>query len=422
MHSVNILARFFAIQLSELLRENESFANFVATMEIGRLNYGFPAEILKQTRTPYYYYDMELLRDTIGQLLQHIQGRPWTVHYALKANGNPRILAEIVKSGLGADLVSGGELQAAIEAGFAPERLAFSGVGKTDWEIRLGLEHEIGCFNVESVPELEVISALATEMGRTARIAIRVNPDIDAHTHKYITTGTADNKFGISLEMLPEVVDYARRLPGIHLRGLHFHIGSQLTDMQPYAMLCDTVNRIQDDFEARGIRFESINVGGGLGIDYEHPDEHPFAPFESYFDTFKNRLRLREGQQLHFELGRSLVAQCGTLISRVVYVKENRNKRFVILDAGMSDLLRPALYQAHHLIQNLTSVHAESDTYDIVGPICESSDVFERDCRLPVTARGDLIAIRSAGAYGESMSSTYNMRHLPAAHFSSPSH
>ena len=265
---------------------------------------------------------------------------------------------------------------------------------------------------------MDVISALATEMDKTANIAIRVNPDIDAHTHRYITTGTADNKFGVSMEMIEQIVDHAISLPNIHLCGLHFHIGSQITSMQPYQMLCDTINRLQDRFEQRGINFEAINVGGGLGIDYERPEEHPITLFEDYFGLFRQRLRLRKGQQLHFELGRSIVAQCGSLISRVVYVKENRNKRFVILDAGMTDLLRPALYQARHVIQNLTSFSERTETYDVVGPICESSDVFARDCSLPVRQRGDLMAIRSAGAYGESMASTYNMRKLPTAVFS----
>ncbi len=382
-----------------------------------RLNFRFPIETLQAQRTPFYYYDMGLLRDTLRKINRIIDGKPFKVHYALKANENARILDEMVKAGLGADLVSGGEMKAALAAGFKPVDMAYAGVGKTDWEILLGLENEIGCFNVESVPEMEVISALAAETGRTARIAIRVNPDIDAHTHKYITTGTADNKFGISLEQLPEVVSLARSLPNIHLRGLHFHIGSQLTDMKPYSMLCDTINRLQDEFEGQGVHFEIINVGGGLGIDYEQPDSHPIADFEQYFGIFDQHLQLRPGQELHFELGRSIVAQCGSLISRVLYVKHSRDKRFVILDAGMNDLIRPALYQASHLVQNLTSLSDEHDTYDVVGPICESSDVFVRDYRLPLTQRGDLIAIRSAGAYGESMASCYNMHPLPGTFF-----
>ena len=368
-------------------------------------------------KTPFYYYDTQLLRETINQLKQHAQGLPAVIHYAVKANGNHRILKEIADAGLAADLVSGGEVKAALAAGFDPQMMAYAGVGKTDWEIRLGLEQHIGCFNVESVPEMDVINQLALEADCIAPIAIRVNPDIDAHTHRYITTGTAENKFGITLEELPAVIEHAIALPHIHLRGLHFHIGSQLTLMEPYRMLCDKVNELQDFYEQRGVRFEIINVGGGLGIDYGRPDLYPIADFERYFAVFKQHLHLRPGQQLHFELGRAIVAQCGSLISRVLYVKHNRDKSFVILDAGMTDLIRPALYEAHHQVQNLTSVTHEHELYDIVGPICESSDVFARDCSLPLTQRGDLIAIRSAGAYGESMASTYNMQPLPPAHF-----
>ena len=385
-----------------------------------RNNYGFAMDVVEQTPTPFYYDDMDVLHKTLQEIKRFIEGYPYTVHYAVKANGNPQILNTIAKHGIGADLVSGGEVTAAVEAGFKPSDLTFSGVGKTDREIRIGLEYGVGCFNVESIPELEVINQLAGEMGKTAHIAIRVNPDIDAHTHRYITTGTADNKFGINLEVLDEVVCHAIALPHIHLRGLHFHIGSQITLMKPYVMLCETVNRLLDHFEQQGISFEMVNVGGGLGIDYDAPDERPMADFASYFGIFKRHLRLRPGQRLHFELGRAIVCTCGSLISRVVFVKENRNKKFVILDAGMTDLIRPALYEAHHTIQNLTSNNIdEQETYDVVGPVCESSDVFGHDYQLPVTRRGDIIAIRSAGAYGESMASCYNMRQLPAAVFHS---
>ena len=374
---------------------------------------GFPVQILQQQTTPFYYYDLDLLEATLDEIKRQTSGMNYKVHFAVKANGNPRLLKTIASHGLGADLVSGGEIRAALEAGFAPEAMNYSGVGKTDWEIRLGLSHAIGCFNIESLPELEVINELAYEMGTTAQVAIRVNPDIDAHTHKYITTGKAGNKFGIGIEVLDDLVSRAMELPCIHLRGLHFHIGSQITQMEPFVMLCDKVNGLLNHFEAKGIDFELINVGGGLGIDYVAPDEHPMPDFRSFFDTFKRCLHLREGQQLHFELGRSIVAGCGSLISRVVFVKESRDKRFVILDAGMTDLIRPALYEANHKVMNLTASGEGEEVYDVVGPVCESSDVFAHDCRLPMTRRGDLIAIRSAGAYGESMSSTYNMRQLP---------
>ena len=389
-------------------------------MANGQQKSRFAMDIIKQTDTPFYYYDMDVLMNTLAEINRQIEGFPYVVHYAVKANGNPLILKEISKQNFGADLVSGGEIEAAVQAGFNPQHMTFSGVGKTDWEIRAGLSHGIGCFNVESVPELDVINEIAHEMDTVAHIAIRVNPDIDAHTHKYITTGTADNKFGINIEVLDEVIDHALCLPHVNLRGLHFHIGSQITLMQPYVMLCETINGLLDHYEEQGIHFEMVNVGGGLGIDYEHPDEQPMPDFKAYFDTFKHCLHLRPEQRLHFELGRAVVGGCGSLISRVVFVKETRNKKFVILDAGMTDLIRPALYSAHHQIQNLT-VGADNqlgvETYDVVGPVCESSDVFAHDCELPVTRRGDIIAIRSAGAYGESMASRYNMRRLPGSVF-----
>ena len=378
--------------------------------------HGFAMDLVEQTATPFYYYDLDLLHATLDEINRQIQGHPFKVHYAVKANGNPRILREIAESGLGTDLVSGGEVKAAIAAGFDPREMTFSGVGKTDWEIRLGIENGIGCFNVESIPELEVINQLAGEMGKKAGITFRVNPDIDAHTHKYITTGTADNKFGISIEALDQVIRHALTLPHVNLRGLHFHIGSQIIEMQPYVMLCETINRLLEHYDEQGIHFEMINVGGGLGIDYNDPDTHPLPDFEEYFGTFKRLLKLRPNQLLHFELGRAIVGECGSLISHVVFVKETRNKKFVILDAGMSDLIRPALYEAHHNIENITApANGPKEKYDVVGPICESSDTFGKDEVLPVTRRGDLVALRSAGAYGQIMASNYNCRRIPSS-------
>ena len=367
--------------------------------------------------TPYYCYDLSLLRNTIGTIQKEISGFPFVVHYAVKANANPRILEEISKTGLGADLVSGNEILAALKAGFAPGMMAFAGVGKTDSEIEIAIDNDIYCFNVESEPEMEIINEIAGLKGKKVGIAIRVNPDIDAHTHRYITTGTVADKFGIDLPMLDEVVDLALRLPNLHLRGLHFHIGSQITTLEPFKMLCEKINFLIEHFENRGVTFEMIDAGGGLGVDYNNPEANQIAPFHDFFQVSKDGIKLRPGQKVHFELGRSIVAQCGALISKVVFVKENSAKKFVILDAGMTHLLRPALYNAHHKIVNLTSQESEHDTYDVVGPICESSDVFAHDEILPITRRGDLIAILSAGAYGESMASTYNMRSLPQSHF-----
>ena len=357
----------------------------------------YPLNRFKGLETPFYYYDLNLLKATINELKNNIKGYPYKVHYAVKANANPRILHEIKEAGLSIDCVSGGEIVAALAAGFKGDSIAFAGVGKTDSEINLGLNHDIFCFNVESVPELEVINEIAAAKGKVANVAIRVNPNIDAHTHKYITTGLNENKFGINLEQLSDVVEHANSMSDINLIGLHFHIGSQILDNEPFKMLCDRINEIQDQFEAKGIKFKIINVGGGLGINYSIPTKEPVPAFKQYFDTFKQNLRLREGQELHFELGRSIVGQCGSLITRVLYVKNGTSKNFVIVDAGMTDLIRPALYQAHHAIENISSSSAETEKYDIVGPICESSDKFASDEELPVTHRGDFLVMHSVG-------------------------
>ena len=311
--------------------------------------------------------------------------------------------------------MSGGEVERCLISGFAPSKIVFAGVGKADWEIELALDANIACFNVESVPELEVIDAIARAKGKTANVALRINPNVDAHTHKYITTGLSENKFGISMEMIDSVVEKALSLKNIKLIGIHFHIGSQLLEFEPFAMLCSRINDLQDKFESLGVQLKTINVGGGLGVDYVNPDENPIPDFATYFATYNKNLKLRPGQELHFELGRAVVCQCGSLISKVLYVKEGLNKKFVILDAGMSDLIRPALYQAHHNIENITTDSKETETYDVVGPICESSDCFGTDEVLPVTKRGDLVALRSAGAYGQIMASNYNCRRIPAS-------
>ena len=370
----------------------------------------FPVDVFNNHKTPFYFYDMPLLKATLDELKAQIADSPYEVHYAIKANANASLLAAIRDAGLGADCVSGWEVKAVVEAGFADNKIVFAGVGKTDSEIEYALDHDIACFNIESEPELRVINDLALAKGKTANVAIRVNPNIDAHTHRYITTGLSDNKFGINLELLGDVVRLANSLPAICLKGLHFHIGSQLTDFEPYKMLCEVVNRLQDEFEAEGVKFETINVGGGLGIDYNNPDQNAIADFKTFFEVFNNNIKLRDGQHLHFELGRSIVAQCGSLITRVSYVKKSVTKQFVIVDAGMSDLIRPALYQAHHAIQNISNAEGPCEKYDVVGPICESSDTFGVDEQLPTVKRGDFLALRSAGAYGEIMASHYNLR------------
>lgn len=378
----------------------------------------FPIHKFNELQTPFYYYDVRLLRETLACIRQEAGKYPnFCVHYAVKANANPKILSIIREAGLGADCVSGGEVRAAIQAGFPSDKIVYAGVGKTDWEINLGLDHDIFCFNVESVPELEIINELAAAKGKVARVAFRINPNVGAHTHANITTGLAENKFGISMDDMNHVIDRAIELEHVKLVGLHFHIGSQILDMGDFIALCNRVNELQEKLYARQLIVEHINVGGGLGIDYSHPNRQPIPQFAEYFATYHKHLKLRPQQTLHFELGRAVVGQCGSLISRVIYVKQGTNKQFAILDAGMTDLIRPALYQAYHKIENLSS-EEPMEAYDVVGPICESSDVFGKAIDLNKAHRGDFIALRSAGAYGEIMASAYNCRALPKGYTS----
>ena len=378
----------------------------------------FPVNKFRELETPFYYYDVNVLRETLSCINKEAgKYNNFCVHYAVKANANHKILTIIRENGLGADCVSGGEIRAAVKAGFPTNKIVYAGVGKTDWEINRGLDYDIFCFNVESVPELEIINELAAAKGKVARVAFRINPNVGAHTHANITTGLAENKFGISMEDMDRVIDMAETLPNVKFVGLHFHIGSQIVDMGDFVALCNRVNELQEKLYARQIIVEHINVGGGLGIDYSHPNRQPIPNFAEYFSTYHKHLKLRPQQTLHFELGRAVVGQCGSLISKVIYVKQGTNKQFAILDAGMTDLIRPALYQAYHKIENITSDEA-IETYDVVGPICESSDVFGKAIDLNKVHRGDLFALRSAGAYGEIMASAYNCRTLPQAYTS----
>jgi len=379
----------------------------------------FPVDKLRVVETPFYFYDLNLLGQNLEAAKAEAARYGYHVHYAVKANANDRILQTIAQAGFGADCVSGGEVDASIKAGFPADKVVFAGVGKADWEINLGLDNDIFCFNAESIPELEVIDELAAAKGKKARVALRINPNVDAHTHHYITTGLNENKFGFNMEDMEKVVALIATLSNIELIGIHFHIGSQITDLCPFQNLCVRVNEIQDFFEQKGIKLAHVNVGGGLGINYEHPNHVPVSDFEGYFRVFHNHLRLRPGQQLHFELGRAMVASCGSLITKVLYVKQGSTKKFAIVDAGMTDLIRPALYQAYHHIENITSDEA-FEAYDVVGPICESSDTFGTARMLNGTKRGDLIALRSAGAYGEIMASRYNLRKLPGTCYSDP--
>lgn len=380
----------------------------------------FPIERFQHIRTPFYYYDEELLSATLDEIRKQVSDAPnYHVHYAIKANANPVILRQIAAAGLGADCVSGGEVERAVACGFNPSDIVFAGVGKSDDEISLALRIGISRFNVESIEELEIIQQIAAGMHRTAHVAFRLNPNIDAHTHEKITTGKAENKFGIPAPQVAQLLQAAQDMQHIQFEGLHFHLGSQITDLNVFKRLCQYINTLQDRLEQEGFVLPTLNVGGGLGISYEAPGEQPIPDFKGYFDVFKTCLHLRPQQELHFELGRSVVAQCGSLISRVLYVKKGDTRDFLILDTGFTELIRPAMYGALHKIENLSSSGVQSCVeYDVVGPICESSDVFATHYRLPLSHRGDFVALRSAGAYGEAMASTYNCRPLVRSYYS----
>ena len=380
----------------------------------------FPIQRFNRLDTPFYYYDLGILRDTLHAIQSQTSKHPnYHVHFAIKANANPEILRHISAAGLGADCVSGGEIEMASKTGFAGDKIVYAGVGKSDKEIRTALQLGIHSFNVESTAELEVINELAKEMGVKAKVSFRINPNVDAHTHAKITTGLNENKFGIAMEDMLPAIRRTEQLSHVDYTGLHFHIGSQILDLTVYAALCNRINDLQAELERNGIQTTDINVGGGLGIDYDNPDKHPIPNFEEYFHIFEEHLNLRPHQHLHFELGRSIVAQCGALIARTLYIKEGHTKKFLIVDAGFTELIRPAMYGSHHFTENISATDTTTTTrYDVVGPICESSDVFSTDELLPITKRGDFIAFRSAGAYGEVMASTYNCRTLPKSYFS----
>lgn len=364
----------------------------------------------EKRETPFYYYDLDLLEKTLDTVNDEAEKYDFHVHYALKANFNDRLLDLVQKKGLGADCVSGNEVLKALEAGFDANKIVFAGVGKSDKEINIALENEIFSFNVESIQELEVINDLASKKNKIARVALRINPNVDAQTHHYITTGLDENKFGIKTWELEECISTLKGLSSVKLIGIHFHVGSQITDFKVFKSLCIKVNELNNWFEERGHYLDILNVGGGLGVDYHNPDENSIPDFASYFKTFDQFLERKPNQEVHFELGRAIMAQSGSLISKVLYVKKGIKKNFIILDAGMTELMRPALYQAYHKVQQLSNRNGTLINYDVVGPICESSDCFAKEVPLYETKRGDLIVIKSAGAYGEVMSSKYNLR------------
>ena len=380
-------------------------------------------EKLDRVATPFYYYDMELFGRTVDHVARLAQEHDIKVHYAVKANVERRLLEYISSKGFGADCVSGNEVLHAHSCGFPADKIVYAGVGKTDKEIFNALKLGIEAFNCESLQEIYVINEMAHVYGLKANVSVRINPDIDAHTHKYVTTGLYENKFGISQHEFDKLIDIIKKSEHINFYGLHFHIGSQITRVsEVFALECQRVNEIVAYFERNGLRVDNINLGGGLGVDYDDPDENAIADFKTWFETISANICRRNDQTVHVEPGRSLVAQCATLISRVLFVKSGETKNFLIMDAGMNDLIRPALYGAYHKIENLSAAQRTffptHQAYDIVGPVCESSDVWGAGRLLPLSVRGDLMAIRSTGAYGQVMASRYNMKDLAPSVFS----
>jgi diaminopimelate decarboxylase len=374
---------------------------------------------LQQIKTPFWLYDISLLEKTLQKVKSLSEKHNISVHYAIKANAEERILRLISSYGLGADYVSGNEVIKSAECGFSPDKIVYAGVGKTDKEIYDSMKLGIFAFNCESIPEIKVINELAGRMGINASILARINPNIDAHTHKYVTTGLHENKFGISEHEFERLIEISKECKNVTINGLHFHIGSQITDVaNVFKTECERVNEIVAWFESRGLKVDHIDLGGGLGIDYETPDDNPIADFDTWIQIIADNIVRRPDQKVHIEPGRSIVAQCGSLISRVLFVKSGETKTFLILDAGMNDLIRPALYGAFHKIDNISAMGREDQTeqlYDVVGPVCESSDVWGAGRFLPRSQRGDVLALRSTGAYGQVMSSRYNLRDLAQA-------
>lgn len=373
-------------------------------------------ETLRTIETPLYLYDMGLLNSTLDKAKEAADKRGYFIHYALKANNNNPLLIAIREHGFGVDCVSGNEVTKALEMGFEPSTIDFAGIGKTDEEIETALAADIFSLNVESIEELEVIDEIAERMGKTANVSLRINPNIDAHTHKNITTGLSENKFGLDLTSLPKLVDRLHIFTHVNVKGLHFHLGSQILDLSVFKKLAVKASQLNNYFQKQGFNFEHINMGGGLGVSYKNPGNEPIADFEAFFKVFEENLSLPEGVKVHFELGRALVAQCGILVTKVVFVKKGLTKKFLILDGGMTDLIRPALYQAFHLTENISRDEAP-ETYDVVGPICESTDCFGENLSLSTSYRGDLVAIYTTGAYGQVMSSKYNMRDKAKAYY-----
>ena len=371
---------------------------------------------LNKLKTPFYFYDLDLLDKTILSLKDSLELN-YNVYYAIKANNNSKIIKLINDHNLGIDAVSGEEINKSLNCKINPKKIVFAGVGKTKEEIILAIKKKIYLFNCESFDEVKLIDKISNELNVTTEIAIRLNPNIDSRTHKYIKTGMFDTKFGIQIDHLSDILEKIKNLKNINLKGYHFHLGSQIDDLNVFVKLSKVSNEINNYLKNNKFNIRDINLGGGLGINYKEPDLNLIPDFRSYFNVFKKNLICFDNQKVHFELGRSIVGQCGSLFSRILYLKKSFKKNFIIIDAGMTELIRPALYNAHHHIDNLSSIEKEIK-YDIVGPLCESSDTFAKDYYLNESKIGDLIVIRSSGAYGEVMSSNYNLRKKAIAYYS----
>jgi len=373
---------------------------------------------LKELETPFYLYDISLLRQTLESVTTLAERYGYVLHYAIKANYDPKILSLIKEYGIGIDCASIGELRCAIEAGFPASSIVYAGVGKKDKELRYAIEQGIFAINCESFQEIEVVNALAAEAGKVVDIALRINPDIDPRTNHCIDTGQADSKFGISYEEVQARAEEIKAFKNINIRGMHLHIGSQIRELHVFGYLCDKVNAIVGYLEGLGFKFDFVDVGGGLGVNYDLPENEPVPNFASVFSIINTHLKVG-GKQVHFEFGRSIVAQCGELITKVLYGKTTATgRKIIIVDASMTELIRPALYGAYHNIENITSLSETKARYTIAGTACESTDIFDEGITLPETTRGDLLTIKTAGAYGMSMASRYNLHDLPAAVYS----
>ncbi|MFI3264557.1 MAG: diaminopimelate decarboxylase [Rikenellaceae bacterium] len=376
------------------------------------------ADKLQQFETPFYLYDMGLLRQTLESVVYESKRYGYKVHYAIKANYDDRILAAIKEYGLGIDCASGNELRKAIEMGFDPKGIVYAGVGKRDKEIKYAIDQQILAINCESIEELTVVDEISRSKGVVTNVALRINPDIDPKTNHCIDTGQADSKFGISYEEVMENAAMIQELKGLNIIGIHLHIGSQIRELHVFENMCNKVNVIVENLVKLGFSFDFIDVGGGLGVNYDVPENEPIPNFASLFSIVNNYLKVGD-RDVHFEFGRSIVAECGELITKILFNKTTATgRRLLIVDGSMTELVRPAMYGSYHNIENVTSQESTTKKYTVVGTACESTDVFDENISLKVSKRGDLLTIKSAGAYGMSMASRYNLHDLPGAVYS----